>query len=110
MTRRARLLDSRAMYYAIIARDHAHSLDKRRAERPAHLARLDALRAQGRLLVAGPMPAIDATDPGPAGFVGSLVVAEFESLAAARAFAESDVYVSAGVWAEVRVEPFLRVY
>lgn len=98
------------MWYAITGHDRAGSLEQRRAQRPAHLARLDALREAGRLLLAGPMPAIDAPDPGPAGFVGSLVVAEFDSLDAARAWAELDPYVAAGVWATVDVRPFLRVY
>jgi hypothetical protein len=71
---------------------------------------LDALREAGRLLLAGPMPAIDAPDPGPAGFTGSLLVAEFDSLAAAQAWAEADPYVAAGVWGTVEVRPFLRVY
>lgn len=98
------------MWYAIIGLDLAGTLDQRRAQRPAHLARLDALRAAGRLLLAGPLPAIDAPDPGPAGFSGSLVVAEFESLAAAQAWAAEDAYVAAGVWGQVDVRPFLRVY
>ena len=98
------------MWYAITGHDRAGSLGQRRAQRPAHLARLDALREAGRLLLAGPMPAIDAPDPGPAGFSGSLVVAEFESLAAAQAWAAADPYVAAGVWGTVDVRPFLRVY
>lgn len=98
------------MWYAITGQDRAGSLAQRRAQRPAHLARLDALREAGRLLLAGPMPAIDAPDPGPAGFAGSLLVAEFESLAAARAWAAADPYVAAGVWDTVEVRPFLRVY
>lgn len=98
------------MWYAITGHDRAGSLEQRRARRPAHLARLDALREAGRLLLAGPMPAIDAPDPGPAGFTGSLLVAEFDSLAAAQAWAEADPYVAAGVWGTVEVRPFLRVY
>jgi hypothetical protein len=97
------------MYYVILGRDVPDSLALRRAHRPAHLARLDALREAGRLLIAGPMPAIDASDPGPAGFTGSLVVAEFESLVAARAWADADPYVIAGVWSGAEVQPFLRV-
>lgn len=98
------------MFYAIIARDTKDSLDKRLAARPDHLARLQALQDAGRLLLAGPHPAIDSEDPGPAGFTGSLVVAEFEDLAAARAWAEADPYMAAGVYAEVTVKPFRRVF
>lgn len=97
------------MWYAIIAEDHPGSLDQRLAARPAHLARLQALQAEGRLLLAGPHPAIDSEDPGPAGFSGSLVVAEFSSLDEARAFAEADPYVGAGVYARVTVKPFRKV-
>ena len=98
------------MWYAITGLDIEGTLALRREQRPAHLARLQALRDGGRLLLAGPMPAIDAPDPGPAGFSGSLVVAEFESLAAAQAWAAPDPYVAAGVWGRVDVRPFLRVY
>ena len=98
------------MWYAITGLDIEGTLALRREQRPAHLARLQALRDGGRLLLAGPMPAIDAPDPGPAGFRGSLVVAEFESLAAAQAWAAQDPYVAAGVWGRVDVRPFLRVY
>ncbi|GAB3394698.1 YciI family protein [Azotobacter armeniacus] len=94
------------MLYAIIATDTENSLDKRLATRPAHLARLQQLKQEGRLVLAGPHPAVDSPDPGPAGFSGSLVVAEFESLAAARSWAEADPYCAAGVYAEVRVKPF----
>lgn len=97
------------MLYAIISRDVDDSLPKRQGARPAHLARLTALRDAGRLVLAGPHPAIDANDPGPAGFTGSLVVAEFESLAAARAWADADPYVDAGVYADVTVKPFKKV-
>jgi uncharacterized protein YciI len=97
------------MFYAIIARDIENSLEKRLAARPAHLERLRALKNEGRLLLAGPHPAIDAEDPGPAGFSGSLVVAEFPSLAEARAWADADPYVAAGVYAEVTVKPFKKV-
>lgn len=97
------------MYYAIISEDVANSLEKRKAARPAHLARLEQLKAQGRLLVAGPHPAIDSEDPGAAGFTGSLVVAEFESLAAAQAWADEDPYVAAGVYQRVVVKPFKKV-
>ncbi len=97
------------MYYMIQGRDDAASLEKRRAARPAHLARLEQLRREGRLLLAGPLPAIDAEDPGPAGFRGSLIVAEFESLAAAEAWAAADPYTSAGVFDAVEVLPFIKV-
>lgn len=97
------------MLYAIIAQDHPDRLAARRAARPAHLERLAALQDAGRLVLAGPHPAIDAADPGEAGFTGSLVVAEFSDLAAARAWAEADPYVAAGVYAEVLVKPFVKV-
>ena len=97
------------MYYAIISEDVADSLARRQAARPDHLARLERLRDEGRLLLAGPHPAIDAEDPGPAGFSGSLVVAEFDSLEAARAWADDDPYVAAGVYQTVSVKPFKRV-
>ena len=98
------------MYYAIIARDRDASLDARMQARPAHLERLEALRDEGRLLLAGPHPAIDSEDPGSAGFSGSLVVAEFTDLEAAREWANTDPYVSAGVYAEVQVKPFKKVF
>lgn len=97
------------MYYAIISEDVEDSLGRRTEVRPAHLARLETLRDEGRLLLAGPHPAIDAEDPGPAGFSGSLVIAEFESLESARTWADADPYVSAGVYASVKVKPFRRV-
>lgn len=97
------------MLYAIIGEDRAGSLDQRLAARPAHLARLQALQADGRLVLAGPCPAIDSPDPGPAGFTGSLIVAEFASLADARAWADADPYVAAGVYAQVTVKPFKKV-
>ncbi len=97
------------MFYAIVAQDHPDSLDRRRQARPDHLRRLQALKDEGRLLLAGPLPAVDAEDPGPAGFSGSLVVAEFESLEAARSWAEADPYVAAGVYARVDVKPFIKV-
>jgi uncharacterized protein YciI len=96
--------------YAIIATDTPDSLAARRTARPAHLERLQALQAQGRLLLAGPHPAIDAADPGDAGFTGSLIVAEFEDLDAARSWADADPYVAAGVYADVRVKPWLKVF
>jgi len=98
------------LYYAIIASDHPDSLAARLAARPAHLERLKALQGEGRLLIAGPHPAIDSEAPGPAGFTGSLVVAEFPDLEAARAWAGADPYVAAGVYAEVTVKPFLKVF
>ncbi|GAP67034.1 protein YciI [Mizugakiibacter sediminis] len=97
------------MWYVIIGHDQPDALARRTAARPAHLERLQALREAGRLLLAGPFPAIDAEEPGPAGFSGSLIVAEFEDLAAARAWADADPYVAAGVYAEVDVRPFRRV-
>jgi uncharacterized protein YciI len=97
------------MWYAITGIDHPGSLERRLPVRAAHLARLEALRVEGRLLLAGPFPAIDAEDPGPAGFAGSLVVAEFTDLAAARAWADADPYVAAGVYADVTVRPFRKV-
>lgn len=97
------------MLYAIIGRDAPDSLPKRRAARPSHLERLKALVAEGRLVVAGPLPSIDAADPGPAGFAGSLIVAEFASLAAARAWADADPYVTDGVFASVEVHPYVKV-
>lgn len=97
------------MLYAIIAQDRAGSLERRLAARPEHLKRLEALKNEGRLVLAGPHPAIDSEDPGPAGFSGSLVVADFASLEAARAWAEADPYVAAGVYAEVAVKPFRKV-
>ena len=97
------------MFYAIIGRDVAGSLARRKEARPAHLARLQARQAEGRLFVAGPLPAIDSPDPGPAGFVGSLIVAEFGSLDAARAWADSDPYLAAGVYQSVEVHPYIKV-
>lgn len=97
------------MWYAILAEDVGDSLERRLAARPHHLERLERLRDEGRLLLAGPHPAIDAEDPGPAGFTGSLVVAEFSSLEAAQAWADADPYVAAGVYARVTVKPFKKV-
>lgn len=96
------------MWFAIIAEDVAESLDKRKAARPAHIARLQALLDAGRLFVAGPFPAIESEDPGPAGFSGSLIIAEFPSQADAQAWADADPYVAAGVYADVRIKPFRR--
>jgi hypothetical protein len=97
------------MLYAIVGQDVSDSFDKRLAARPAHLDRLQALQQAGRLLLAGPFPAIDGNDPSTAGFSGSLIVAEFESLGDAQAWADADPYVAAGVYAEVSVKPFKRV-
>ncbi len=97
------------MLYALVGQDVPDSLERRLAVRPAHLARLRALQDEGRLLLAGPFPAIDANDPGSAGFTGSLVVAEFESFAAAQTWADADPYVAAGVYAGMTVKPFKKV-
>ncbi len=97
------------MYYAIISKDVEDSLSKRQSARPAHLKRLNQLAEQKRLLLAGPHPAIDSEDPGEAGFSGSLVIAEFDSLQQAQAWADADPYVAAGVYAEVLVKPFKKV-
>lgn len=97
------------MLYAIIGEDTPDSLERRKAVRPAHIKRVEALRDAGRLLVAGPFPAIDAADPGPAGFTGSLIVAEFDSLEEARAWADADPYATDGVFARVTVKPFRKV-
>lgn len=97
------------LYYAILGEDVPNSLDRRLAARPAHLERLNQLKDEGRLLLAGPFPAIDSPDPGPAGFSGSLIVAAFDSLEAARTWADADPYVAAGVYAGVTVKPFKRV-
>ncbi len=98
------------MLYAINAQDTPNSLDKRLAARPAHVARLQALQEQGRLILAGPFPAVDSNDPGTAGFSGSLIVAEFSSLAAAIEWAQADPYVAAGVYAQVEVKPFKKAF
>jgi uncharacterized protein YciI len=97
------------MLYVIRGTDAPGSLDRRKAARPDHLARLEKLRDEGRLLLAGPLPAIDAEDPGPAGFTGSLIVAEFDSLEEARTWADADPYIAAGVYAQVDVQPFRKV-
>jgi len=96
------------MLYAIIAEDVPNSLEKRLAHRPAHLERLQAMQAEGRLLLAGPFPAIDSVDPGPAGFSGSLIVAEFESLEQAQAWAQADPFMLNGIYAKVTVKPFRK--
>lgn len=98
------------MHYMIMGEDAPDSLELRKSARPRHLARLEALRDAGRLVLAGPFPMIDSPDPGPAGFSGSLIVAEFPSLEDARAWAAADPYVEAGVYREVLVRPFKRVF
>ena len=97
------------MWYAILSEDVENSLERRKSARADHLARLRTLVDEGRLLLAGPHPAIDAEDPGPAGFTGSLVIAGFESLEAAQAWADADPYIAAGVYAKVTVKPFRKV-
>ena len=96
------------MLYAIVAEDVTNSADKRKAARPEHLKRIEQLVADGRVIVAGPFPAIDSPDPGPSGVTGSLIVAEFESLEDARAWIDADPYVTQGVFAKVSVKPFLK--
>ena len=96
------------MFYALIGEDAPGALETRLAVRPQHVARLEALRDEGRLLLAGPMPAIDSPDPGPAGFSGSLIIAEFVSLEAARAWADADPYIAACVYEKVTVKPFKK--
>lgn len=97
------------MYYAIISQDVADSLALRQSARTAHIERLKALAVEGRLLTAGPHPALDTPEPGDAGFTGSLVIAEFDSLHAAQDWADADPYVAAGVYQSVLVKPFKRV-
>ena len=96
------------MFYAIVTEDSPNSLEKRLAHRPAHLERIAELNNAGRLLLAGPFPATDSNDPGPAGFTGSLIVAEFETLEAATNWANTDPFVHAGVYANVSVKPFRK--
>jgi len=97
------------MYYMIYAEDVKDSLSKRLQARPAHLARLQQLAAEDRLLVAGPTPAIDSEDPGDAGFTGSLVIAAFDNLSAAQSWADADPYLEAGVYSQVTVKPYKKV-
>jgi len=96
------------MLYMILAEDTPNSLEKRMENRPEHLARIATLQDEGRLILAGPLPAIDSVDPGPAGFTGSLIVAEFADLNAAKAWAEADPFLTAGVYATVSVRPFRK--
>lgn len=98
------------MYYAIIGTDVTNSLNKRQSVRPEHLARLEKLQNEGRLLTAGPFPAIDSEDPGEAGFTGSLIIADFESLNSAQLWADNDPYIAAGVYDSVSVKPFKKVF
>ena len=98
------------MLYVIYAEDIADSLEKRLSVRPAHLARLQLLHDEGRLLTAGPMPAVDSNEPGAAGFSGSTVIAEFESLEAAQSWANDDPYIAAGVYLQVSVKPYKKVF
>ncbi|CCQ11766.1 YciL protein [Pseudoalteromonas luteoviolacea B = ATCC 29581] len=98
------------MLYMIYSTDVENSLDKRLAIRPAHLARLEKLKEEGRLFTAGPLPAIDSENPGTAGFTGSLVVAEFDSFESAQHFADTDPYLAAGVYQQSVVKPFKRVF
>ena len=98
------------MLFAISCQDVPDSLSKRQTARPAHLARLEELQQQGRLVLAGPFPAIDNNDPGPAGFTGSLIVAEFASQAEAEEWANQDPYLAAGVYEQVTVKPFKQVF
>ncbi|MBU6517507.1 YciI family protein [Pantoea sp. B270] len=98
------------MLYVIYAEDTADSLEKRNSVRPAHLARLQLLQDEGRLIIAGPLPAVDSNEPGPAGFTGSVIVAEFSSLETAQSWANDDPYIAAGVYDKVTVKPFKRVF
>ncbi|MCE0491503.1 YciI family protein [Pantoea sp. Mb-10] len=98
------------MLYVIYAEDTADSLEKRNSVRPAHLARLQLLQDEGRLIAAGPLPAVDSNDPGPAGFTGSVIIAEFTSLETAQSWANDDPYIAAGVYEKVSVKPFKRVF
>jgi len=96
--------------YVIYAEDVADSLQKRLSVRPAHLARLQLLQDEGRLLTAGPLPAVDSNDPGAAGFTGSTVIAEFESIEKATEWADADPYVAAGVYQNVTIKPYKKVF
>ncbi len=98
-----------SMLYSIVGEDVENSLEQRLGARPDHLARLQQLAEQGRLVVAGPCPAIDSEDPGPSGFTGSIIIAEFESLESAQAWADADPYLAAGVYRQVTVKPFKKV-
>lgn len=97
------------MLYSIVCIDNENSLERRKTTRPAHLERLEALKNQGRLIIAGPNPAIDTPDPGEAGFTGSLIIAEFDSLIDAQTWADADPYLAAGVYKDVTVKPYKKV-
>lgn len=97
------------MLYAIIGEDVEDSLERRQGARPDHVARLEQLKNEGRLVISGPLPAIDSEDPGPAGFTGSVIIAQFDSLEAARQWADADPYIKAGVYQQVTVKPFKKV-
>ncbi|MGI9236599.1 MAG: YciI family protein [Woeseiaceae bacterium] len=97
------------MWYAVISEDHENTLEKRISVRPEHLARLQALQDEGRLLLAGPHPAVDSPDPGPAGFTGSLVIVDFPTLDDAKEWADNDPYVAVGIYKKVTVKPFRKV-
>ena len=97
------------MLYSIVGIDNPNSLEARMAVRSEHVARLDDLREQGKLIIAGPNPAIDSDDPGPAGFTGSIIIAEFDSLQAAQSWADDDPYIKSGAYASVMVKPFKKV-
>ncbi|AEF53909.1 YciI family protein [Marinomonas posidonica] len=98
------------MLYSIVGQDVANSLNARQSVRPAHLERLEALQKEGRLVLAGPNPAIESGNPGEAGFTGSIIIAEFTDFEAAKAWAEADPYVDAGVYEAVEVKPFKQVF
>ncbi len=98
------------MLYLIYAKDNADSLEKRHSVRLAHLARLQLLRDEGRLILAGPLPAVDSNEPGVAGYTGSAIIAEFDSQEQAQAWADADPYIAAGVYQQVTVEPFKRLF
>ncbi len=98
------------MFYAIISQDVEDSLEKRMSVRADHVARLQTLQNEGRLLIAGPHPSIDSEDPGPAGFTGSLIIAEFNSLESAQVWADTDPYVTAGAYEKVTVKPFKKIF
>ena len=98
------------MLYAIISEDAANTLDQRMSARPAHIARLQELQNNGKLILAGPHPALDTENPGEAGFTGSLIIAEFDDLSAAKQWADADPYVNVGVYAKITVKPFKKVF
>ena len=103
-------MKGKEMYYSIVCEDVTNSLNKRKSVRPAHLERLNELVEQNRLMIAGPQPAVDSPEPGEAGFSGSLIIAEFDSLEQAESWAQADPYVSAGVFKKVSVKPFKKIF